>query len=131
MANMKELNVIHWREKFDPMGINESRMPGNTYHETYDIWIPDDPKKEKCDLGIRWEMQGGYENDEQLKQLIGEFKRAFRENGCSGIIRMWLSSYMDPDSYEIYKFSVDGDDYKKVFERIAVEHSYEDEDEES
>lgn len=126
MAYMKELNVIHRREKFDPMGINESRMPGNTNHETYDIWIPDDPEDEKCDLGIRWEMQGGYRNDEELKQLIDEFKRAFRENGCSGTIRMWLLSYMDPDSYEIYKFSVDGDDYKKVFEHTVVEHNYED-----
>ena len=128
MTNMKELNVIDRREKFDPLGINESRMPEYTRHETYDIWIPDDPKKEKCDLGIRWEMQGGYSNDEELKQFIDEFKRAFRENGCSGTIRMRLSSYMDPDPYEIFKFSVDGDDYKKVFERIAVEHSYEDED---
>lgn len=129
MANMKELKVIDYREPFDPKNINESRMPGTTKYETYDIWIPDNPKEEKCDLGIRWEMQGGYEDDEQLKQLIGEFKRAYRENGCSGTIRMWLSSYMDPDSYEIYKFSVDGDDYKKVFEHVAVEHDYEDEDE--
>lgn len=128
MANMKEIEVIDWREKFDPMGINESRLPGNTYHETYDIWIPDDPKKEKCDLGIRWEMQGGYRNEEELKQIIDEFKRAFRENGCSGTIRLRLSSYMDPDPYEIFKFTVDGDDYKKVFERIAIEHDYEEEE---
>jgi hypothetical protein len=129
MANMKEVKVLHWKDKFDPKCINTSRMPGTSYYETYDMWIPDDPKKEKYDLGIRWEMQGGYENDEQLKELIGEFKRAFRENGCSGIIRMWLSSYMDPDPYEVYKFSVDGDDYKKVFERVAIEYNYEDEDE--
>ena len=128
MANMKELNVIHWREKFDPMGINESRMPKYARHETYDIWISKDPKEEKCDLGIRWEMQGGYSNEEELKQIIDEIKRAFRENGCSGTIRLRLSSYMDPDPYEIFKFTVDGNDYKKVFERIAIEHDYEEEE---
>ena len=128
MANMKELNVIHWREKFDPMGINESRMPKYARHETYDIWIPKDPKEEKCDLGIRWEMQGGYSNEEELKQIIDEFKRAFRENGCSGTIRLRLSSYMDSDPYESFKFTVDGNDYKKVFERIAIEHDYEEEE---
>lgn len=129
---MKELKVIDWREKFDPMNINQSRIPEGMYIESfYYIYVPEDEYFGKCDMHIDWEMKGGYKDEKELTQFIDEIKRAYRENGCSGIVEVQLYSYMDPGPYEVFKFRVDSDTYKKVHECVSTEHDYgdlEDED---
>lgn len=94
---MKEIEVLcpEYRgapqPEFDPMKINESRIPDNMRFKEYEYsqgCICGRPAGES--IGLMWETQESYTVND-LAAFIAELRRAFEANCCTGTLAIALS----------------------------------------
>lgn len=88
---MKEIEVLcpEYRgapqPEFDPMRINESRIPDNMRFKEYHYGSADDST-----LSLQWETQEPYTNDD-IDVFLAEIRRAFEANHYTGKLTVRLS----------------------------------------